>query len=126
MHYSNNLDLLDFDPKIKRSFHQIQREQWEKIKQQKDTIGDNNQSYDPPSTDVRNLLASMVRAAEVNEWDILMDEYMMSPIFENLPFYGRTNENLHYHLSRFMEYCRNFTYQGVNDKALRMRLFHTF
>ena len=44
----------------------------------------------------------------------------------NIPFYGRSDKNPHYHLSHFLEYCGNFKYQGINEKALKMRLFpHT-
>ncbi|KAL2491553.1 Retrotrans gag domain-containing protein [Abeliophyllum distichum] len=102
---------------------------------------------------VVNNLAPIVRPVEVNERDILMGEYMMPPIVENwsniiylsygydnfqlrpdvmnlflnnFPFYGRTDTNLHYHISHFDEYCRNFKYHGVNEEALKMRLFpHT-
>ncbi|KAL2542325.1 Uncharacterized protein Adt_03303 [Abeliophyllum distichum] len=86
-------------------------------------------------TTVRNNLAPMTRPVEVDERDILMGEYMMPPMVKNwssiiylpyghdnfqlrpdvinlfsnsLSFYGRTNENLYYHISRFDEYCRNF------------------
>ncbi|KAL2474289.1 Uncharacterized protein Adt_35025 [Abeliophyllum distichum] len=103
--------------------------------------------------DVRNNLAPMTRQVEVNKRDILMSEYMMLFIFENqssiiylpyghdnfqlrsdvinlfsnnLPFYfyGRTDENPHYHISRFDEYCENFKYHGVNEEALKIFSTH--
>ena len=51
---------------------------------------------------------------------------MINLFSNNIPFYGRSDENPHYHLAHFLEYCGNFKYQGINEKALRMRLFpHT-
>ncbi|KAL2512831.1 Retrotrans gag domain-containing protein [Abeliophyllum distichum] len=112
-----------------------------------------NRNNDQLPADVVNNLAPMCRPIEVNERDILMGEYMM-PLFvenrsniiyppyghdnfqlrpnvinlisNNLPFYGRIDENSHYHIFRFDEYCRNFKYHGVNEEVLKMRLFpHT-
>ncbi|KAL2526155.1 Uncharacterized protein Adt_11209 [Abeliophyllum distichum] len=107
-------------------------------------MDDNFWVRDPPPTDMDNIPVPMVRAVKVNEKDILMGEYMMPPIVENrsiiiylpygydnfqlrpdvinlfsnnLHFYGRTDENLHFHHSHFMKY------QGVNKETLRMRLF---
>ncbi|XP_052197380.1 uncharacterized protein LOC127804545 [Diospyros lotus] len=100
-----------------------------------------------------NQLVPMAQPVEVNERDILMGDFMMPPLIENrssiiyppyghenfqlrpdvinlfannIPFYGMSEENPHYHLSRFLEYCGNFKYQGINEEALKMRLFpHT-
>ncbi|XP_052198364.1 uncharacterized protein LOC127805652 [Diospyros lotus] len=37
-----------------------------------------------------------------------------------------SEENPHSHLSWFLKYCGNFKYQGINEEALKMRLFpHT-
>ncbi|KAL2518519.1 Uncharacterized protein Adt_14766 [Abeliophyllum distichum] len=96
---------------------------------------DDNRNQNQLPADQRNNLAPVARPVEVNERDILMDEYMMLPIVENrssiiyppyghdnfqlrldvinllsnnVPFYGVTDENPHYHISRFDEYCRNF------------------
>ncbi|KAL2513065.1 Uncharacterized protein Adt_18665 [Abeliophyllum distichum] len=116
-------------------------------------MDDNNRVSDPPPPNMRNNLALVALLVEVNERDILIGDYMISsnvknrssmiyPYFRlnnfqlrldvinlflnNLPFYGRTNENPHYHLSRFIEYSGKFKYHGVNEKSLRMRLFpHT-
>ncbi|KAL2533230.1 Retrotrans gag domain-containing protein [Abeliophyllum distichum] len=116
-------------------------------------MDDNNRVRDPPLVDVRNNFVPMVRPVEVNERVILMGEYMMPLIVENqssiiyppyghdnfqlrpdvinlfsnnLQFYGKTDKNPHYHISRFIEYCENFKHHGVNKEALRMRLFpHT-
>ncbi|KAL2498120.1 Uncharacterized protein Adt_23670 [Abeliophyllum distichum] len=114
---------------------------------------DDNRVRDPFLIDVRNDLVPMVRPVEANEQNILMGEYMMPSIVENrssiiyppyghdnfqlksdvinlfsnnLPLYGRIDENPYYHISRFNKYCGNFKYYGINEKALRMRLFlHT-
>ncbi|XP_022849934.1 uncharacterized protein LOC111372029 [Olea europaea var. sylvestris] len=41
-------------------------------------------------------------------------------------FYGRSDENPHTHVSRFLEMCQNFKYQGISDDAIKLRLFpHT-
>ncbi|KAL2465745.1 Uncharacterized protein Adt_41596 [Abeliophyllum distichum] len=111
-------------------------------------MDDNNRVHDPPPVDMRNNPAPMAQPVEVNERDILIGEYMMHPIVENrsstiyphfglknfqlrsdvinlfsnnLSFYERTDENAHYHLSRFIEYCENFKYHGINEEALRTR-----
>ncbi|KAL2513317.1 Uncharacterized protein Adt_18917 [Abeliophyllum distichum] len=112
-----------------------------------------NRDNDQLHANVVNNLAPIARPDEVNGRDILMGEYMMPLIVENrssiiylpyrhdnfqlrlavmnlflnnLPFYGRTDENPHYHISRFDEYCRNFKYHGVNEEVLKMMLFpHT-
>ncbi|KAL2497361.1 Retrotrans gag domain-containing protein [Abeliophyllum distichum] len=114
---------------------------------------DDNQVRDRLPADVRNNPAPMARPIEVNERDILMGEYLMPLIVENwsskiyppyghdifqmrpdminlfsnnMPFYGRTDKNPHYHICHFDEYCRNFKYHSVNEESLRMRLFpHT-
>ncbi|KAL2525542.1 Uncharacterized protein Adt_10596 [Abeliophyllum distichum] len=45
-------------------------------------------------------------------------------LFSNhLQFYGKTNENPNTHLSRFLRMCHNFQFQGVNEDAIRLRLF---
>ncbi|KAL2526682.1 Retrotrans gag domain-containing protein [Abeliophyllum distichum] len=152
MSRTKDLDLFDLYLEIEWSFHQRQCERREKKTQQKDTIDDNRIQDELPADGINNQ-APLARSAEVNERDILMGEYMMPPIVENqfnivypsyrhnnfqlrlevmnlfsdnLPFYGMTNENLHYHISRFDEYCRNFKYYSVNEKALKMMLFsHT-
>ncbi|KAL2461372.1 Retrotrans gag domain-containing protein [Abeliophyllum distichum] len=64
-----------------------------------------NRDNDQLPADVVNNFAPIARPVEVNERDILMDE------------------NPHYHISCFDEYCRNFKYHGVNEEALKMRLF---
>ncbi|XP_022868458.1 uncharacterized protein LOC111388032 [Olea europaea var. sylvestris] len=41
-------------------------------------------------------------------------------------FYRRTEENPHTNVSRFLEMCQHFRYQGISDDAIRLRLFpHT-
>ncbi|KAL2512156.1 Uncharacterized protein Adt_17756 [Abeliophyllum distichum] len=113
---------------------------------------EDNRVQDQLPADGINNQVPIAQPVEVNERDILMGEYMMPPIVENqsriiyppyghdnfqlrpdvmnlfsnnLSFYGSTDENPHYHISRFDEYCGNFKY-GVNEEALRMRLFpHT-
>ncbi|KAL2492414.1 Retrovirus-related Pol polyprotein from transposon 17.6 [Abeliophyllum distichum] len=104
---------------------------------------EDNQVQDQLHVDEINNLAPIARLVVVNERDILMSEYMMPPIVENqfnivylpyghdnfqlrpdvinlfsnnLLFYGMTDENSHYHISRFDEYYRNFKYHGVNEK----------
>ncbi|KAL2531618.1 Retrotrans gag domain-containing protein [Abeliophyllum distichum] len=136
MHRRKDLDLFDLDPEIERSFHRRQREKREKKRQQKDTMEDNRLQEQLPADGMNNQ-APIARPVEVNERDILMGEYMMPPIVENrssiiyppyghdnfqlrpdvmnlfsnnLPFYGSTDENPHYHISRFDEYCGNFKY----------------
>ncbi|KAL2518568.1 Retrotrans gag domain-containing protein [Abeliophyllum distichum] len=108
-----------------------------------------NRNNDQLHANVINLVPT-ARPVEVNEREILMGKYMMLPIVENrssiiylpyghdnfqlrpdvmnlfsnnLSFYGRTDENTHYHISRFDEYSRNFKYHGVNEDALKTRLF---
>ncbi|XP_052198255.1 uncharacterized protein LOC127805537 [Diospyros lotus] len=142
MQRSKRLNLVEFDPEIKQTFHQRRREQRAKREQQQSTMDDNE-----------NQLVQVERTVEINERDILMGDFMMPPVVENrssivyppyghdniqlrpdvinlfsnnIPFYGRIDENPHYHLSRFLEYCGNFKYQGINEEAMRMRLFpHT-
>ncbi|KAL2491821.1 Retrotrans gag domain-containing protein [Abeliophyllum distichum] len=90
----------------------------------------------------------MARSVKINERDILMDKYMMPHIVENwssiiylpyghdnfqlrpdvinffsnnLPFYGITDENPHYHIFRFDKYYGNFKYHDINEEALKMR-----
>ncbi|XP_052172112.1 uncharacterized protein LOC127788032 [Diospyros lotus] len=100
-----------------------------------------------------NQLIQVERVVEINERDILVGDFMISLIVENrssiiypsyrhdnfqlrpdvinlfsnnIHFYGRNDKNPHYHLSCFLEYCGNFEYQGINEEALKMRLFsHT-
>ncbi|KAL2512718.1 Uncharacterized protein Adt_18318 [Abeliophyllum distichum] len=127
MHRTKDLDLFDLDPEIERSFHRRQREKREKKRQQKDTMED-NRVQDQLLADGINNQAPIARPVEVNERDILMGEYIIPPIVDppyghdnfqlrpdvmnlfsnNLPFYGMIDENLHYHISRFDEYCGNF------------------
>ncbi|CAI9775914.1 unnamed protein product [Fraxinus pennsylvanica] len=41
-------------------------------------------------------------------------------------FYGRAEENPHTHVSRFLEGCQHFRYQGISNDVIRLRLFsHT-
>ncbi|XP_052204069.1 uncharacterized protein LOC127809347 [Diospyros lotus] len=139
MRCSERLDLVEFDPEIEQTFHQRRREQRAKREQQQSTMDDNE-----------NQLVQMERTVEINERDILMGDFMMPPVVENrssivyppyghdnfqlrpdvinlfsnnIPFYGRSDENPHYHLAHFLEYCGNFKYQGINEEALRMQLF---
>ncbi|XP_052197378.1 uncharacterized protein LOC127804544 [Diospyros lotus] len=139
MRRSKRLNLVEFDPEIEQTFHQRRREQRAKREQQQSTMDDNE-----------NQLVQVERTVEINERDILMGDFMMPPVVENrssivyppyghdnfqlrpdvinlfsnnIPFYGRIDENPHYHLSRFLEYCGNFKYQGINEEAMRMRLF---
>ncbi|KAL2542706.1 Uncharacterized protein Adt_03684 [Abeliophyllum distichum] len=114
---------------------------------------EDNRIRDPLPADVINNLSPIARPAEVNELDNLMGEYMMPLIVENrssiiyppyghdnfqlrsdvinlflnnVSLYGRTDENPHYHISHFDEYCENFKYHGVNEEAIMIRLFpHT-
>ncbi|KAL2471363.1 Uncharacterized protein Adt_39499 [Abeliophyllum distichum] len=45
-------------------------------------------------------------------------------LFSNqMQFYGKTTENPNTHLSRFLRMCQNFQFQGVNEDAIRLRLF---
>ncbi|XP_052179914.1 uncharacterized protein LOC127793168 [Diospyros lotus] len=142
MQHSEHPDLIEFDPEIEQTFRQRRREQRAKRGQQQSTKEDNG-----------NQLVQVERTVEINERDILMRDFMMPPVVENrssvvylpyrhdnfqlrldvinlfsnnIPFYERSDENSHYHLSRFLEYCGNFKYQGINEEALKMRLFsHT-
>ncbi|KAL2512673.1 Uncharacterized protein Adt_18273 [Abeliophyllum distichum] len=41
----------------------------------------------------------------------------------NLQFYRKVNENPNTHLSRFLQMCRNFQFQGVNEDAIKLWLF---
>ncbi|KAL2525879.1 Aspartic peptidase [Abeliophyllum distichum] len=51
---------------------------------------------------------------------------MINLFQNNLQFYGKSNENPHGHVSHFLELCSNFSYQGVNNDAIKMRLLpHT-
>lgn len=104
----------------------------------------------PPGFDNQ---AGRVQNPVVNEEDMLFRDFLNRPVVENqagiiypsyghpnfqlrpdvinlfsnsLSFYGRIDENPHAHIARFMEIVSNFTYEGVNVEAIRMRLFvHT-
>jgi len=142
MSHSEHSDICEFDPEIETMFHQKRREQRARKEEQLNNMGDN-----------ANQLVQIAQPIEVNEWDILMGDFMMPLVIENrssiiylpyghenfqlrpdvinlfannIPFYGMSEENPHYHLSRFLEYYGNFKYQGINEEALKMRLFpHT-
>ncbi|KAL2517475.1 Uncharacterized protein Adt_13722 [Abeliophyllum distichum] len=45
-------------------------------------------------------------------------------LFSNhLQFYRKATENSNTHFSRFLRMCHNFQFQGVNEDAIRLRLF---
>ncbi|KAL2531697.1 Uncharacterized protein Adt_05048 [Abeliophyllum distichum] len=45
-------------------------------------------------------------------------------LFSNhLQFCGKVNENPNTHISRFLRMSHNFPFQGVNEDAIRLRLF---
>lgn len=97
--------------------------------------------------------AGRVQNPGINEEDMLFRDYLNRPVVENqggiiypsyghpnfqlrpdvinlfssnISFYGRLDENPYNHIARFMEMVSNFTYEGVNMEAIRMRLFvHT-
>ncbi|XP_022864790.1 uncharacterized protein LOC111384705 [Olea europaea var. sylvestris] len=38
-------------------------------------------------------------------------------------YHGMASENSHIHISRFLDMCQHFSYQGISDDAIRLRLF---
>ncbi|KAL2481220.1 Uncharacterized protein Adt_34186 [Abeliophyllum distichum] len=45
-------------------------------------------------------------------------------LFSNhMQFNGKATENPNTHLSRFLRMCHNFQFQGINEDAIRLRLF---
>ena len=44
-------------------------------------------------------------------------------MLQNILFHGFSNENLNMHLTNFIEVCDTVKYNGVTEKALRLRLF---
>ncbi|KAL2471658.1 Uncharacterized protein Adt_39794 [Abeliophyllum distichum] len=56
-----------------------------------------------------------------NDFQLMAD---LIDLFSNhLQFYGKATENPNTHLSRFLRMCHNFQFQGVNEDAIRLRLF---
>ena len=48
---------------------------------------------------------------------------MTLQMLQNILFHGLPNENLNMHLTNFIEVCDTVKYNGVIEKALRLRLF---
>ena len=44
-------------------------------------------------------------------------------MLQNIQFHGMASENPNTHLTNFIEVCDTIKYNGVTDKALRLRLF---
>ncbi|KAL2466010.1 Uncharacterized protein Adt_41861 [Abeliophyllum distichum] len=56
-----------------------------------------------------------------NEFQLRAD---LINLFNNhLQFYGKANENPNTHISRFLRMTKNFQFQGMNEDAIKLRLF---
>ncbi|KAL2532242.1 Uncharacterized protein Adt_05593 [Abeliophyllum distichum] len=102
---------------------QIQQQEEEEEEEEEEDDDDGNipmaQFLTPAAAPDRSSIVYL--AFGRNDFQLRTD--LINLFSNHLQFYGKANENSNTHLSRFLRMCHNFQFQGVNEDAIRLRLF---
>jgi hypothetical protein len=123
MYKSKNEELVSFDPEIERSLRQLRElnktkiEMEEEFPQQQQPIA--IKEFIHPV--INNLKTAVVRPSiNVNNFEFKLS--LINMVRQN-QFSGGPLEDLHTHLSIFLEICDTVRSNGVSDDAMKLRLF---
>ena len=120
---SRSLERVAFDPEIERTFRQlliINRSQGQTIEgmaEQERDVRRALKDYSSPTVDVAP--SCIVRPA------ITANYFELKPSFIQMvpSFHGMSTEDPNLHIHNFLEICDTLKINGVNDEAIRLRLF---
>lgn len=138
-------DSIPTDPEIERTFHRRLREAVAtQQKDQKEQVSMENQQLNPAplanaevEDEGNRLLGDFMAPFVVQSQSSIVYPPFGQPnfqlktnvihLFQNgHQFHGMATENPHTHISRFLDMCQHFRYQGISEDAIKLRLFpHT-